>query len=105
MTAKNLTAADLSERFGMSPRYWTRLAQQGKLPGAWQPSGEKGQWLFDEDAFQRWRNSTMKKVKEWPGYTKEVKSGGRAPSVTGRNTERPLEQEIDGWLKSAIGNG
>lgn len=101
----NLTASQISRQYGMSARYWTRMAAQGKIPGAWQPSGERGQWLFDEDAFRRWKASTAKKVTEWPGYTKEAKSIGRARPETAKSTGRPLAQEIDGWLKNALENG
>lgn len=103
--AKHVPARVIANEFGMTPRHWTRMAASGKIPGAWQPSGEGGTWLFDIEAFRRWRASTQRKVAEWPGYTRGAKSIGRAPSVPGRSTERPLEQEIDGWLRSAIGSG
>lgn len=105
MARQHVTARQVADEFGLSARHWTRLAAQGKVPGAWQPSGNGGAWLFDMDAFRRWRVSTQRKVTEWPGYTSAARSGGRVPSVPGRSTDVPLAQEIDGWLKSALGNG
>ncbi len=103
--AKHVTARTIADEFGLSPRHWTRMAAAGKIPGAWQPSGEGGAWLFDIDAFRRWRVSNQRKVSEWQGYTSAAKSIGRVRSVPERSTGLPLEQEIDGWLKSALGNG
>ncbi|WAJ27160.1 helix-turn-helix domain-containing protein [Antarcticirhabdus aurantiaca] len=103
--SRHVTAKVIAEEFGLSARHWTRMASAGKIPGAWQPSGEGGHWLFDLDAFRRWRTSTQKKVAEWPGYTRGVRSGGRVRIATERNTAFPLEREIDGWLKSALENG
>ena len=44
---KPLTAKAISERYGFTPRHWTRLAAAGKVPGAYQPGGDGGQWVFD----------------------------------------------------------
>jgi len=65
-----LTASDLAIQYGMTPRYWTRMACEGKVPGAWQPSGGRGKWLFDAVAIQRWHRSRQKEVVSWPGFTK-----------------------------------
>ena len=37
--SRYLTARALAKTYGFSPRYWTRLAAQGKVPGAYQPAG------------------------------------------------------------------
>jgi hypothetical protein len=99
------TAREIADEYGFSQRYWTRLAAAGKLPGAYQPGGDGGQWMFDRAAFRRWWSSTQRRVRQWPGYTSEDRSGGRAPSVRAGSTDGPLEQEIDELLKSACNNG
>lgn len=100
-----LTASDLAKQFGMTPRYWTRMAAEGKVPGAWQPSGSKGKWLFDKVAVERWRRSTTKEVAAWQGYTSEARRIGDAPSVTGANTDSASAPRISALLKSVCVNG
>jgi hypothetical protein len=100
-----LSAHDLAVEFGMTPRYWTRMASEGKVPGAWQPSGSRGKWLFDKAAVERWQRSKRKEVGAWPGYTKEARRIGAVPSVTGKNTDSPSAPLINALLKSVYGNG
>jgi hypothetical protein len=42
-----LTAPDLAREYGFTARHWTRLAAAGRVPGARQPAGPNGQWLFE----------------------------------------------------------
>lgn len=49
-----MTATDIAAVHGMTPRHWTRLAAQGRIPGAWQPGGAGGKWLFDREPFETW---------------------------------------------------
>lgn len=102
---KPVGASELAQRFGMTPRYWTRMAAEGKVPGAWQPSGEKGKWLFDLQAVERWQRDKLKKVPAWPGYTSAERRSGGEPNVPGRNTASPSAPKIDALLKSAFANG
>lgn len=67
-----IRASDLSARYGFTGRYWIKLAAAGRIPGAWQPSGPRGQWVFDRAKFTIWARAN--------GYTrKDVVSVG-APS-------------------------
>ena len=101
----HLTASQIATDYGFTARHWIRMAAAGKVPGAYQPGGQGGKWLFDAQAFARWFKNTNRRVESWPGYTKEAKSIGRVPSVKVSNTEAPLRQQIDGWLKDALKNG
>lgn len=101
----HITAADLAKTYGLTARHWIRLAARGKVPGAYQPGGEGGKWLFDAVAFQRWFKSTDRKGATWPGSTEGEKSIGRAPNVKVTNTELPLKQQIEGWLRDALNSG
>ncbi len=100
-----LTAADLAIHYGMTPRYWTRMAAEGKVPGAWQPSGGRGKWLFDAVAVQRWHRSKQKEVSSWPGYTSADRRIGAAPNVTDENTGSRSAPQINALLKSVFANG
>jgi hypothetical protein len=61
----HLTAAELSKTYGLTARHWIRLAARGKVPGAYQPAGEGGKWLFDEDQAAKFRgNSSGALVRE-----------------------------------------
>lgn len=99
------TASDLVAHFGMTARYWTRMASEGKVPSAWQPSGEKGKWLFDLAVVSRWRQDNLKRVKEWRGYTSADRRTGGAPSVKVENTASPSAPRISELLKSVCANG
>ncbi len=46
-----INASKIAERYGFTPRHWTRQAAAGLIPGAVQPSGPGGHWLFDQKAF------------------------------------------------------
>jgi hypothetical protein len=99
------SAADLVVHFGMTARYWTRMAAEGRVPSAWQPSGGGGKWLFDLQAVARWRQDSLKRVKSWQGYTSGERRTGAAPSVTGSNTDSASAPKIDALLKSVFANG
>src|SRR6266567_1132780 len=100
-----LRAADLVNRYGFTPRYWIRLAAQGKIPGAHQPSGAQGHWLFDPVIFKRWWTTTQRKVLTWPGYTAEGRSTGSAPNVKVENTREASKQRIGQLLNDVLGSG
>jgi hypothetical protein len=102
---KPASAADLVVHFGMTARYWTRMAAEGKVPSAWQPSGGGGKWLFDLQAVDRWRQDSLRRVKSWQGHTSAGRRTGGVPSVTGENIASPSAPKIDALLKSAFGNG
>jgi hypothetical protein len=99
------SAADLVAEFGMTTRYWTRMAAEGKVPSAWQPSGGRGKWLFDMHAVTRWRQDKLRRVDQWQGHTGAGKRTGDVPSVTVSSTGSPSAPRIDALLKSAFGNG
>lgn len=95
----------LVEKYGMTPRYWIRMAADGKIPGAYQPSGEGGKWVFDPVAVSKWWASRQREVKGWPGYTVEGCGGGDVPSVPESSDANRLKRKIDEWRKSAFANG
>lgn len=101
----NVTASQIAQEFGFSARHWTRAASAGKVPGACQPSGPGGHWLFDVALFRRWWTAKQKDIPEWQGYTSAVQRGGAGFNVKVRNTGKASEQEIAALLKSVCGSG
>src|SRR5690606_29958482 len=89
-----VSASEIANHFGMTQRYWTKMASEGKVPGAWQPSGEKGKWLFDLQAVRQWQRNALKQVNAWPGYTSAERRTGAAPNVPGRNIASPSAPRI-----------
>ncbi len=53
-TRRHVSAAHLAQRTGLTARWFTGAACEGKIPGAVQPSGPGGAWRFDEAKFRRW---------------------------------------------------
>lgn len=102
---KYISSTTLAKRYGFSSRHWTSLAAAGKLPGAYQPSGTGGKWVFDEAAFRRWWGTSMRRGSQWPVYTAEGKHGGDAPSVKGASTAEAWEQQARRKLKAVLENG
>jgi hypothetical protein len=100
-----LTAAQVADEFGFTARHWIRLAAQGRIPGACQPSGHGGQWQFDEKQFRKWRKSREREVTAWPGFIAEAKSIGVAPSVQVGSTGEASRHQIGQLLKSALERG
>jgi hypothetical protein len=47
-------SAEIAKEYGFSSRYWIKLAAAGGIPGAWQPSGPGGSWVFDRREFRLW---------------------------------------------------
>jgi hypothetical protein len=89
----------------MTSRYWTRMAAEGKVPSAWQPSGEGGKWLFDLAVVSRWQQDNLKRVREWRGYTSEDRHIGGVPSVKAANTDSPSAPRISELLKNVFASG
>jgi hypothetical protein len=101
-----LRASEIARAYGFTPRHWIRLAAVGKIPGARQPSGAKGQWLFDAEVFAKWWESRQREVMTWPGYTvEEKKSGGVAFSVKVESTAEAYRQQTAQLLKNVLGIG
>jgi hypothetical protein len=102
---KQLKASDIARDYGCTPRYWSRMAAQGRIPGARQPSGPGGQWLFDTAVFQRWWQGLQREVTAWPGYIVEAKSIGPAPSVRVESAGEAYKRAIEQSLNAVFGNG
>ncbi|WP_371259447.1 helix-turn-helix domain-containing protein [Bradyrhizobium sp. URHD0069] len=100
-----LKASEVAARYGLSARHWTRLAAAGKVPGAWQPVGARGHWLFNAEALDTWRKNNLKEVSQWQGFTSGATSGGAAPSVKIKSSGLASKQRIEQLLKSVLGNG
>jgi hypothetical protein len=105
LASKPMKAAEIARDFGFTARYWIKQAASGKVPGAWQPSGPGGAWLFDHAEFVAWRKASKREVATCPRYTVEAKSIGRAPSVRVESSAEASRQRIDQLLRSVLGNG
>jgi hypothetical protein len=97
-----MKTSDLAREYGFTARYWTKLAAQGRIPGARQPFGPRGQWVFDPAVFTKWWNDRLQKVAAWPGYTVEAKSTGRVPSVTVETSAEASRLRTERLLKSVL---
>jgi len=75
-----ISAREISDTYGFSPRHWTKMANAGKLPGAYQPSGTGGKWMFAESMFRRWWSNGMRRGSQWPGYTAGENVVGTRPA-------------------------
>ena len=101
----DVPASVIAAIHGMTARHWTRLAAAGRIPGAWQSAGPRGKWLFDPIRFAAWKAEQSKEVAPWLASTKGAALGGRVGSAVAENSGKAFKQQIDGWLKDAIGNG
>jgi hypothetical protein len=88
-----LKAADVARDYGFTARYWIKLAASGRVPGAWQPSGPGGAWLFDERQFLAWREESKRKAMSCQESIAGAKSIGRAPSVRVESTAKPQDSK------------
>jgi hypothetical protein len=51
---RNRRPTDEIAPYGFPKRHWTKLAAQGRIPGARQPCGPRGHWSFDARLFAEW---------------------------------------------------
>lgn len=79
-----ITATELASDYGFSRRYWIRLAAQGSIPGAHQPSGPGGKWVFERAAFKRWWQTHGRDVGEWRPLSRGDVFGGHGAALSGR---------------------
>lgn len=102
---RHVPASALVERYGFTARHWIRLAAAGKVPGAFQPFGAHGRWVFDLDVVARWWDAQRKQVTEWPTSTSAGRRGGGASSGAGRKFARPSRRDLKASLASVLERG
>jgi hypothetical protein len=100
-----LRATDIARDYGFTPRHWARLAAAGKIPGARQPGGRRGHWVFDRRVFVAWWQSVQREGPTWPGYTVGGGSIGAAPSVKVESTAEASKHRIEQLLSDVLGRG
>jgi hypothetical protein len=100
-----LRASVLARQYGFTSRYWIKLAAAGRIPGARQPFGPGGVWLFDAEQFGKWWKTTQREVRAWPGYTGEGGYIGAAPSVKIESTGEASRQRTERLLRNVLGRG
>lgn len=99
---RHTTAAALAKETGLSARWFTAKAAKGKIPGAYQPAGERGAWRFDPELFWRWWDAQRaREGREWQPSIGAGRPGGDASSVRAVNSGSPLRQRLKEWRKSA----
>lgn|SRR5215472_3963973 len=103
--ARQYTASNLARLYGCSPRYWTRLAAAGKIPGARQPSGPMAKWLFDAAVFEKWWQSREHEVRQWPVCSVEGKYIGVVPNVTTEDSGAASRRRTEKLLSDVLGSG
>ena len=104
-----LTITEIVEEYGFSPRYWTRKAASGTLPGACQPSGPKGHWAVEKAPFEAWwwqrQVELQRRAQACQIFTGGAASIGAGCNVRVANTAAASKQEIERLLSDVLGNG
>ena len=96
---RHVSAGHLAVRTGLTARWFTGAACEGRIPGAVQPSGPGGAWRFDEVRFWRWWNERSREP--WQPSTGAAGNGGLEPSVTVENDGNLLERLLGLSLNDA----
>ena len=101
MTARprHVSATHLAARTGLTARWFTGQACEGRIPGAVQPSGPRGAWRFHEAKFWRWWDERERE--QWQPSTGAAGNGGREPSETAENDGNLLERLLGLSLNDA----
>ena len=99
-----LRTADLVARYGFTERHWRKLAAEGRIPGATQPCGSRGHWVFDARLFAAWWEAGRREA-ACRISTAGAKFGGAAPSVRGASTAEVSRQRIERLHSVVLGNG
>lgn len=94
------TSSQIAAEYGFSSRYWIKQAAAGKVPGARQPSGPGGQWLFDHADFTLYWSGCVREVVEWRPPVKTV-GRSRAPVVTVEMSAAARRQRTEELLRRA----
>ena len=89
-TPRHVSATHLAARTGLTPRWFTGQACEGRIPGAVQPSGPGGAWRFDETRFWRWWEEREREP--WQPSTNAATFGGHEPSETDDSDGNLLER-------------
>ncbi len=94
MTARprHVSATHLAERTGLTARWFTGQACEGRIPGAVQPSGPGGAWRFDEARFWRWWNERGREPWQPSIDRRERNTGGAALNGTAESAENRLKR-------------
>ena len=96
---RHVSASHLAARTGLTPRWFTAAACEGKIPGAVQPSGPGGAWRFDEARFWVWWKERGREP--WQPSTNEATNGGPEPSAMVENDGNLLERLLGLSLNDA----
>ena len=93
MTAsRHVSASHLAARTGLTARWFTGAACEGKIPGAVQPSGPGGAWRFDAAKFWRWWNERNREPWQPSIGRRERNTGGVASKGTVESAESHLKR-------------
>lgn len=96
--AKHLTARNIAEDFGETSRHWTKMADAGLVPGAFQPKDKTG-WLFDVDVFRAWHEAGQPAIPKPPPAPKRAEPVKRADPEEKRKKKRA---EIDAGIADLV---
>jgi excisionase family DNA binding protein len=106
VSTEMVSTRDLADLTGLSPDYFQKLARSGEIPCLRLGSGPRARFLFERTAFDNWWDTKITKADTWQaGYTKGMKSGGRASAKTGKNSINPLKQEVKQLLRITFSDG
>ena len=90
MPPRHVSAAHLAQQTGLTTRWFTAAACEGRIPGAVQPSGPGGAWRFDEARFWVWWKERERQP--WQPSTNGENNGGLEPSETAGSDDNLLER-------------
>jgi hypothetical protein len=105
VTLRYLSAPELAAETGLSARWFTRQAAEGKIPGACQPGGPRGDWRFEAVRFWRWWHEREARGKAWQASTGAAGRGGGASSVKATTSGSLLRQRLARLQKSGSALG
>lgn len=99
MRSRYISTAELAATIGFSARWLTARAAAGEIPGARQPAGPRGKWVFDEAQFWRWWETRGAKPTHWrPPLGASVQRAALA-GVKAAPSGRALRRHISEWKK------
>lgn len=99
-----LRISEVVALYGFTARQWRRQAAAGRIPGARQPFGERGAWVFDAAELRRWWALRQRTGDTWASTSAERRIG-RAPSVRVESTAEASRQRTEQLLTDVFARG
>lgn len=100
---KYYSTRDLSNRTGLSIEYFQKKIQDGDLPAMRLGDGPRAPYMIEENEFNRWWKSKLRKVE--PCHSGNAgKSTGPALNTKAKRLKNHSKQHLERWRESAKQN-